>query len=340
MVNLDAGTFRCFACGAKGGVLDALQLLGVADREEAREEAASFGIEVGRARRREPLPGLHRSAASEPAKQRSDSEQIDWDALPAAPDTKRRREWVYLDERSEQVGRVVRLDLADGGKRIWQERRQGDRFIAGMEGIVLPLYRLPEVRKRARTARRILVVEGEKVVDALDRLGAFATTNPGGAGKWRPEYTGSLRGASVTVIADCDLEGRRHALRVTQELLAGGIAVSDPLDPDPFRHDGYDMADYLADVAKTVRGVTPDVSRWRVRFMLADHLRGMLNHCLPASADGLVRKLERLDHDASPAQRPMRLCPACQRERPHRLAGGLAYCPCGGFHPVAVGGGL
>ena len=52
-------------------------------------------------------------------------------------------------------------------------------------------YRLPELLA-ANPAAWVLIVEGEKDVDRLTALGFVATTNAGGAGKWRPELSRPL----------------------------------------------------------------------------------------------------------------------------------------------------
>ncbi len=54
-------------------------------------------------------------------------------------------------------------------------------------------YRLPELAA-ADPRRSVFVVEGEKDADRLAALGAVATCNPGGAGKWRPEFGAHLAG--------------------------------------------------------------------------------------------------------------------------------------------------
>jgi hypothetical protein len=76
------------------------------------------------------------------------------------------------------------------------------------------LYRLPEVRE----AKSLLVVEGEKDAETARRLGLVATCNAGGAGKWKPEYSESLRGKRVAVVADADEPGRKHARDVAASL--------------------------------------------------------------------------------------------------------------------------
>jgi hypothetical protein len=252
---------------------------------------------------------------------------VDYDALPAGPGVRLERSWVYVDEHGAPVGRVRRLDLADGEKRIWAERPDGDGWTPGLAGVVLPLYRLPDVLERARRGERVLLVEGEKAVDALDRLGLFATTNPGGAGKWRGEHTTALAGATVLAIADCDLAGREHALRVSGELTAAGVRVLDPLDLDEHATNGFDVVDYLAELAATVRAVAPDTD---VRVRLRDHLERELRRPLPADSTRLARRLELVRFRADGGDRQALLgCERCGCERVHRLRAGLAFCPCG-----------
>jgi putative DNA primase/helicase len=65
-----------------------------------------------------------------------------------------------------------------------------------------------------------------KLVYRLAALGLAATTNPGGAGKWRSNYSATLRGARVVILPDQDLAGRRHAEMVAQSLgVMGGAAA-------------------------------------------------------------------------------------------------------------------
>lgn len=55
----------------------------------------------------------------------------------------------------------------------------------------------------------------------------MATTNAGGAGKWRDEYGEYLRGRSVVVLPDNDEPGREHAAKVARSLqgVAAGVRV-------------------------------------------------------------------------------------------------------------------
>ena len=112
-------------------------------------------------------------------------------------------------------------------------------------GVELVLYRLSEVIAAVKADGVVHIVEGEKCADALCELGLVATTNPGGAGRWRPEFSEDvLAGATCVVWADCDPPGRSHANQVAQSLARLGCRVH-VVDLDPDRDDGYDIADRL-----------------------------------------------------------------------------------------------
>jgi hypothetical protein len=65
----------------------------------------------------------------------------------------------------------------------------------------------------------VVIVEGEKDADTVnDVLGIPATTNCGGADKWRPEYAALFKGKKVVIIEDNDDAGKAHSARVSREL--------------------------------------------------------------------------------------------------------------------------
>jgi putative DNA primase/helicase len=114
-------------------------------------------------------------------------------------------EYAYTDEKGAPLFQVVRYEpkkfrqrkRADNGEWVW---RLGD--------VRRVVYRLPEIIAAVAAGKTVYVVEGEKDADALAKLGLAATTCPGGAQKWRPEYGGFLCGADVVVIGDNDEPGR------------------------------------------------------------------------------------------------------------------------------------
>lgn len=139
------------------------------------------------------------------------------------------------EERKDDHWRVVdtyTYEDADGRPSFQVRRTQGKEFpqyhledgewVKGRGDTPSVLYRLPQVIRAVAEGKPILVPEGEKDVQALEKLGFCATCNPGGAGngrsKWRPEYGEYLRGARVYVLPDNDEPGRRHAESIVNAL--------------------------------------------------------------------------------------------------------------------------
>jgi 5S rRNA maturation endonuclease (ribonuclease M5) len=176
----------------------------------------------------------------------------------------------YRDESGELLYQVVRFRPKDFRQRRpdgvggWDWRLAGGRRV---------LYRLPEVIEAAGAGRRVWIVEGEKDVHALESAGEAATCNPGGAGKWRKEYSQPLHGARVTIIADRDEPGRRHARRVAESLegVASEVAIVEAAE-------GKDAADHLA-AGRSLADLVPVTVaedqgiRVVVRFLSPDELR-------------------------------------------------------------------
>jgi hypothetical protein len=155
----------------------------------------------------------------------------------------------YIDESGAIRHRTNRYDgkvySGDGGKRFSQCRPDGkggwiwkDVF----KDIVPILYHLRELLTSDIT-EPVFIVEGEKDVLALARLGLIATTNPMGAGNWRKEYNEHLRGRLVILLPDNDTPGKRHMEAVRQNLK--GIAISVKIISLPDVPDRGDVSDWI-----------------------------------------------------------------------------------------------
>lgn len=121
----------------------------------------------------------------------------------------------YVDPETGEIKlQVVRYEPKD----FRQRRPDGDGgwswSVPAAERI---LFNLPAV---FATDKIVCVVEGEKDVIALAKIGIVATCNPGGAGKWQPNYTESLAGRDVIILPDNDEPGENHA-RIVAEALTG-----------------------------------------------------------------------------------------------------------------------
>lgn len=146
--------------------------------------------------------------------------------------------YAYRDEAGTLLFEVHR----GPGKKFWQRKPNGSGgWVNNVKGVRLVPYRLPELL--ARPTETVFVVEGEKDADALHAVGLLATTNSGGAGKWRESHSESLRGRDVVVVPDNDAPGRAHALQVANAL--NGIAASIKVVALPDVPEKGDVSDWL-----------------------------------------------------------------------------------------------
>lgn len=154
----------------------------------------------------------------------------------------------YTDDVGVLLYQVVRFVPKD----FRQRRPDGaGGWIWNLKGVTRVLYRLPAVRQAIAAGKRVFVVEGEKDVHAVEAAGYAATCNPGGAGKWRPEYSEALRGANVAVVADQDEPGRAHAAAVVEALtgIAKRVVLVEPAE-------GKDVSDHL-DAGRKLADLVP-----------------------------------------------------------------------------------
>jgi putative DNA primase/helicase len=145
----------------------------------------------------------------------------------------------YEDEKGNLLFEVMRYE-----PKGFSQRRPGgkDGYIYNMQGVRRVLYKLPELIATPLD-EPVYIVEGEKDVDRLMSLNLAATTNPGGAGKWLPEFNEYFRGRLVAIIADNDEPGRRHVQKVAESLC--GIAASVKVIELPGLPAKGDVSDWL-----------------------------------------------------------------------------------------------
>lgn len=187
----------------------------------------------------------------------------------------------YRDANGQLVFQVCRL-VPKG----FRQRRPDDQgnWIYELGDIERPLYRLPEVIEAVAQGKRVWIVEGEKDADALASAypgGGVATTNPGGAGKWRESMSRVLAKApDVVILPDNDDTGRTHAEQVAASLTAQGATVRVVQLPDiPPKGDVSDWLeqggdfDELETLIQATRIWAPDPTkrtRWRLDEILGN----------------------------------------------------------------------
>jgi hypothetical protein len=211
-----------------------------------------------------------------------------------AAGTGRQTNYDYFNEHWELLFRVVRFEPKD-----FRQRRPDGRggWIGNLEGVRRVPYRLPELINAIAAKKDVVIVEGEKDVEALRTLDIAATTCSGGAGKWREEYNQHFKGASVVIIGDNDEPGRNHARDVAKVLtpVVARVRVLDLAACWPECPPKGDISDWLAAggtrealielIKQAPDYAEPVQANWSKSVFTADALQKMtfppLNYLLP-----------------------------------------------------------
>jgi hypothetical protein len=145
----------------------------------------------------------------------------------------------------------IREELSDGDKTIWWERH-GTPGLDGIKVEDLPLWGLAEL-STAPPGSTVVVVEGEKVADALNERGVLAVgTVTGASGTPSREVLMPLKPYKVWLWPDNDVPGRKHMDRIGARL--DGMEIPALLIDWPEAPDKSDAADLLK-LGGTVEGI-------------------------------------------------------------------------------------
>ena len=210
-VRLDKATWHSHEDNVGGGMIDlVVRQTGMSGRE---------ALDWMRAQGVHPAPVSARSKADEPPQADARKGLPAWNATPAAV-------YDYQDENGALLFQVCRFEsdarTPDGKRQKTFRQRRPDSASGGWswktQGVRQVPYLLPELIQCVARGLTIFIAEGEKAVDVLRKLGAPATCNAGGAGKWPDALNAYFAGADVVILPDADEAGRRHA-----DLVAGRL---------------------------------------------------------------------------------------------------------------------
>lgn len=200
--------FYCFGCGENGDVIDlTAKMYNIPVREAAMKLNDDYGLGItfgGRGNSGYPKREYTRQPVQKQGFDKSQGLQKkpfeQWELL---------RKHEYTDKERKKLAVKYIYRKPDGSKAASWRRYEGDTLVKGLEGLKMPLY---HVYSLADKSKPIFVVEGEKDVETIERLGFTATTSPNGAGsKWLEEYSKELAGAEVIILANNDEVGMSHA---------------------------------------------------------------------------------------------------------------------------------
>ena len=122
----------------------------------------------------------------------------------------------YTDKTGDLIYEVIRFE----GKRFSQRRPDGSGgYIRNLENVDRVLFHLPRIVEAVADKRDVFIVEGERDVLSLEKIGLVATTASGGAAvKWRRSYNNFLEDTNIILLPDNDSPGLRHMFDVAESL--------------------------------------------------------------------------------------------------------------------------
>ena len=104
------------------------------------------------------------------------------------------------------------------GKKFIYRRNTAGGYVYSINGIEKTLFKLGRVKKAIQAGKPVFLVEGEKDVQTLEKLG-YAATTAGGASDWRPEFANYFTGAKeVVILPDNDEAGMALAEKEAKDI--------------------------------------------------------------------------------------------------------------------------
>lgn len=275
-LNIDKGIWKCQACGKQGGILE--------------WEKLSTGAEPGTAWTQiSEIIGHKVAGLGKP-------EFV----------------WVYTDEEGLWLSRKIRYAPGlSGKKQLFQERynRELSLWERGLNGTRQVLYNLPAVVR----ANVVMIVEGEKCADRVNALDLFkdkpeiscvATTAPGGANGWRPDYGTYLTGKAVLIFPDNDGPGLEYAEAAAKNahecgaylvkvVPLHGLAEGEDIYDWLKTHDGQDLIKVCGQVGPWKPAPEPETGKFFVDAItlantVPDEIEWLVQPIIPKGCNGFI----------------------------------------------------
>lgn len=137
-----------------------------------------------------------------------------------------RKHWIYTDEDGHELICVVRYEKEDGSDKSFRPYTKNDKgtYAIGISANSRPLFNLQRINTVPRK-NTIYVVEGEKCADAINNLGALATTCIGSiGGVSKTDWSPILDFEEIRIWPDNDGPGEDFADNVAKALYDAGYS--------------------------------------------------------------------------------------------------------------------
>ena len=127
------------------------------------------------------------------------------------------RTHVYQNINRDNIATKTIYKKPDGSKTAIWHRYEGNTLVKGLNGLKMPLYHIHNLTDNTKP---VFIVEGEKDVETMEKIGYIATTSPNGAGShWRKDYIECFRGFDVIILADNDDVGLKYATEIAEKVI-------------------------------------------------------------------------------------------------------------------------
>lgn len=180
---------------------------------------------------------------------------------------------------TDESGRLLYQVLRKFGKKFVQRRPESGGWQWGLGEVQRVPFRLPKVLQ----SDFVGIVEGEKDVLSLERIGIVASCNNGGAGNFKPELAQYFAGKRLAIFPDNDDPGREHAIKVARILAP--IAKSLKIVELPDLPEKGDVSDFLqkGGTVEQIREYYRRASPWTPEWVFSAEV--------PSESDQYVRSL-------------------------------------------------
>lgn len=158
------------------------------------------------------------------------------------------REHVYTDTNGNTLAKKTVFDKGNGKKTATWQRFENGSYIKGLNGLKVPPYHVHNLNN----GETVILVEGEKDVETVEKLGYRASCSPNGAGgrtSWNKSFNQYFKGKKVIILTDNDSAGREHGISTANSLydVASSIRLIPSESIFPELKEKGDISDIVAE---------------------------------------------------------------------------------------------
>jgi len=127
------------------------------------------------------------------------------------------REHIYTDISGNPIARKTLFDKGNGSKTGNWERCENGVYVSKLNGLKVPPYHVHKLKE----GKTVIIAEGEKDVETLEKMGFRASCSPNGAGgraSWNKSHNEYFRGKNVIILMDNDEAGKEHGRSTAESL--------------------------------------------------------------------------------------------------------------------------